>query len=502
MRAMLQGAPTTSKRRRLRPDLSANLKRLLYSPTLAHQPTVRTPRPELVLTQQEPLCQTGAVILPSPGRELAREPVALGLAGPVATARVRCMTVACVSENELVGDMVHLNSASLLMGVSVAEYPTRVASLTPLERAVLDGLVPAEDPADRIRKGIVGWAAISEVKKTNPKTISGHVRYWNVYVSVFCDPEGYDPWVICPTMFELFAGHMYELRAGRRIDKFASAINFVHAAHGLAAVVKGGRYMEAKQAYVKAVISRGGLSCTYRALIPDSGYVNFLGRLAGFEWRREWENCDRAFMILAKQLSWVRAVTLGASIPGDFRVFPQGTNSRGQETYVYKFIIRKTKCGNEEFRPTTQTIPWPSPRDDNGIAEVVMGFVARTLLRNPLICAASVGINPTSAAGKITGWMRDFMPLGELGLPAGAMISSHSARDTGATHARRSLYPPCDWDTVMSWGGWQSQKRCIGYIKPLSSRSAFWKDFYYWLAPDYRLDVGFPREGYAETTPS
>ena len=84
---------------------------------------------------------------------------------------------------------------------------------------------------------------------------------------------------------------------------------------------------------------------------------------------------------------------------------------------------------------------------------------------------ARVGITQTSAAGKITGWMRDFMPLGELGLPEGAMISSHSARDTGATHARRSVNPPCSWDTIMPWGGWLSQQRCTGYLREKLDRT-------------------------------
>ena len=401
-------------------------------------------------------------------------------------------------DDESVGDMVHLDSESLLVGSHAEGPPSRNSTLTPYERAVLSGESPPEDPKNKFRKGVKGWAKISETQNRNPKSIREHVRYWNIFVKIFCDPEGYDPWQMCPTIFELFAGHMFELETVRSIDKFGSAINYVHRAHGLVGVVRGGRYMEAKQAFKNAVLASGRLVCTYRALIPDFGYVNFLGRLAGIEARRDWIQCDRAFLCIAKQLSWVRAVTMGASEPGDFRLMPQGTDARGKMTYSYAFTIRKTKCGNEAFRPTVQVIPWPALSSNNGVAEVVMGFVARTLLRNPKICAESLGITQTSAAGIITGWMREFMPIGELLLPEGAMISSHSARDTGATHAKRSVYPPCDWDTVMSWGGWLSQKRCRGYVKSLTGPSAFWRQFYYWLAPNFHADVTFPRPGWAE----
>ena len=73
---------------------------------------------------------------------------------------------------------------------------------------------------------------------------------------------------------------MFELETVRSIDKFASAINYVYRAHELVGVVRGGRYMEAK-------LASGKISCTYRALLPDFGYINFLGRLACFEARRD-----------------------------------------------------------------------------------------------------------------------------------------------------------------------------------------------------------------------
>ena len=88
-------------------------------------------------------------------------------------------------DDESVGDMVHLDSESLLVGSHAEGPPSRNSTLTPYERAVLSGESPPEDPKNKFRKGVKGWAKISETQNRNPKSIREHVRYWNTLVKIF-----------------------------------------------------------------------------------------------------------------------------------------------------------------------------------------------------------------------------------------------------------------------------------------------------------------------------
>lgn len=427
--------------------------------------------------------------------EKARADEALVTEGPSPALRALAQTSArryTPAHADAIGDTVHLNSTDVAMGLYAESHPVRVSELTQGERAYLDGsVVPHE--RGHIRRGVKGWAHVSTFTARKPRTIKTHVRYWNVYVLSFCDLEGYDPWIANATTWELFAGHMYEEGTVGSIDKFASAINYVHKAFRKPERMIGGRFQEAKEGFRKACTLRKtalGLM-THRALIPDHGMLHLLRGVLRYEEEENWLWVDRGFSIIAKCLTWVRAVSIGASVPGDFCL--------GPDLDRVIITIRKTKCGPEEFVPIQLSIPFPELGDGNEVAAVVMGIVRRTLTRHPRICAASLGLTPSSAAGKMTTWMRELMPMSILMLPPGHFISSHSSRDTGATHARRSIYPSCGWDTVMSWGGWLTELRCKGYIKVIPGPSDFWRQFYYWLSPTFARKYNFfPRVGYAE----
>ena len=400
-------------------------------------------------------------------------------------------------DSEAVGDLVHLETATVAMGRYARDPPSRVAELSAGERMMLDGAGMDALAAGPIRRGVEGWSEVSKHTERQPQTIRDHVRYWNIYVKAFCDLEGYDPWHASATVFELFVGHMYELGGKLSIDRFPSAINYMHKAFGLTVSMEGGRYAEAKKAFKSAaqLRARKAGKTTTRALIPDHAAIHMTNDLVVFEQQGNWVKCDQGFMIFAKLIMWVRAVTLGASEPGDFALGPGGD--------CLLCNICKTKCGNEEFVPTQLSIPFPDPESTNEVAKTVMGFMKRTLLRNPRICASSMGLTRKNAASMLTTWMTDFMPPEVTMLPPGSFISSHSSRDTGATHARISVQPRVDWDTVMSWGGWKSELRAKGYIKSGAQVSEFWRQFYYWLSPSFvkRHSVAFPRQGYAEDAP-
>ena len=64
-----------------------------------------------------------------------------------------------------------MDSESLLFGRHAAVLPSRNAMLTPYERAVLSVEIPSEDPAIYLRKGVKGWAKISETQNRSPKSI-------------------------------------------------------------------------------------------------------------------------------------------------------------------------------------------------------------------------------------------------------------------------------------------------------------------------------------------
>tara|TARA_B110000208_G_scaffold158489_1_gene192707 strand:- start:77 stop:1585 length:1509 start_codon:yes stop_codon:yes gene_type:complete len=404
--------------------------------------------------------------------------------------KVQAMARSGPLRSESVGDMVHLDSSTIPMGRHALAVPVRSASLTAEERLVLDGAAPLSEHGT-IRKGVAGWAKVSTVAaKRNPETIKAHVKAWVIYVREFCDPEGYDPWYTSPTVFELFVGYMYEKNTTGDLARFSAAINYMHQAHNLVAGHIGGRFAEAKSAFVKAQKLRRheAGTLTFRALIPDHAMLHFVSvTIPALEIAEEWAACDQAFIILSKAVTWTRAISMGATLEGDF----------DQTEYHFLVTIRKTKCGNEEFQPIQFSIPFPEEGDGNEIAAMVMGFLSRNLTRNPNICAKSVGITRKSASDKITKWMQHFMPQSLLKLPPGSYISSHSTRDTGATHAKRSLFPSCGWDTIMSWGGWLTEKRCKGYIK-FCQPSLFWGKFYYWLCPAYKRQFHAPRAGYAE----
>jgi hypothetical protein len=388
-----------------------------------------------------------------------------------------------------VGDSHLLDTASISMGTHARIRPVRSSDLTMAERVVLDGQAAIED-AGLPRLGQRGWKEVSKSGARKPKTIRGYVRNWNIYVTKFCDPEGFDPWVTSPTVFELFIGYLYEVGMTGSADRFTSAINYIHKAHDLPPLHDGGRYAEAKVAFAKSMKIRrkGDGTLTYRALIPDYGFIHFLNQLRLWEDGGLYTRCNRSFFIIVKVLTWVRAITMGATEPGDCAL-------AGDH---FLFTVRRTRCGNEEIIPTQMSIPMPGHNDGNDVSAFVMGFLKRTLEREPGICAEVVGIDVDTAAEHITAWMREFMPAAILKLPMGAKISSHSSRDTGATQAKRSvkLVP---WDTIMSWGGWLSEARCKGYIKP-AQPSVFWAKFFYWLAPDYRRDYMNPTPGLWESS--
>ena len=52
-------------------------------------------------------------------------------------------------DDEFIGDMVHLDSESLLVGSHAAGPPSRNSTLTSYERAVLSGESPLEDPTNK-----------------------------------------------------------------------------------------------------------------------------------------------------------------------------------------------------------------------------------------------------------------------------------------------------------------------------------------------------------------
>ena len=114
--------------------------------------------------------------------------------------------------------------------------------------------------------------------KRNSETIKGHVSAWNIYVTELCDPEGYDPWYTSPTVFELFVGYMYEKNTTGDLARFSAAINYMHQAHNLVAGHKGGRFAEAKSAFVTAqkLRRREAETLTFRALIPDHAMLHFV----------------------------------------------------------------------------------------------------------------------------------------------------------------------------------------------------------------------------------
>ena len=213
------------------------------------------------------------------------------------------------------------------------------------------------------------------------------------------------------------------------MDSYFTAINYVRTVHGCAHLYRGGRIARIKADFRNTMQkdrNRQGI-LTYRALLPDHGMVHFFDLIREAEAAEDDVICLRAAMVLVKILTWTRAVSIGAILDGDV-------------VYVGSFLavtIRVTKCGREEFEPTQFTIPWPP--EDNLVATFVMGFIRRTLGRLPEFSARAAGLTKANAPDRLTEWMRVFMPSEVLNLPSGASISSHSSRDTGASHSRCSL---------------------------------------------------------------
>ena len=407
---------------------------------------------------------------------VAIPPRPMGFAASMPTAAVRGIM-----------DSVKLGMGGMKVGLYSRGAPDRIASLNDAELAVLEGEVPTPSQG-RVRRGLAGMRRMAANSSPNMITVAGpYARHWNTWVT-FCDLEQYDPWAFCVTTMEMFAGYMFEKGTVASLDNTISAINYILTVHGCHQLYRGGRITSLKAEYRDTMKqdrnSRGLL--TYRALIPDHGMTGFFARIRAAEAEGDDTSCIRAALILVKMLTWVRAVSLGASQAGDI-------------TFVHGFltvIIRRTKCGGEAFEPTQFSIPWP--KAENTVALFVMTFLQRTLRRHPDLGAGLARITPENAADCITAWMRAFMPAEELNLPAGSYIASHSSRDTGASHSRCSLVPPCSWDGVMSWGGWRNQLRCLGYAKQDTRFSAFWGQFYWWLSPLQPTVTGAPRQGYFE----
>jgi hypothetical protein len=330
--------------------------------------------------------------------------------------------------------------------------------------------------------------SMSSSSSPNAKTVQSHVRLWNRYVVEFCDPEGYDPWVFSVTKMELFAGWVFESGTRATMDAFFSAINYVLTVHDCAELYRGGRVAAVKADFKKTMRrdrnAKGLL--TYRALIPDHGMLQFFEHIRAAETEGNDVLCLRAVLILVKIMTWVRAASMGTVEPEDI-------------TFIQNYLtvtIRSSKCGKEDFEPTQFSIP-PPPKG-NQVATFVMSFIRRSVNRLSEVSAEAAGLTKANAADRMSEWMRAFMPSDVLNLPAGSFISSHSSRETGASHCRCSLDPPLSWDGEMAWGGWANQLRCLGYVKVDTRPSAFWRDFFFWLSPLHQVNFIMPRQGYFE----
>ena len=386
---------------------------------------------------------------------------------------------------EAVSDAIVLQDFVITTGRFAATVPTRTVALSEVELEG-EGLPPLRE--GRVRKGLAGLREIGKFSARKRSTCKQYIGYWNIFVE-FCDTEEYDPWVFSATVFELFAGFMYEEDRCKSLDGYTSAFNYVFRLHHQHPPFRQGRVCEAKIQYKQAcqarINDRGGE--TLRVCYPDRAFFILYEAAAQAELEQAWDTCEWIAVILILTFFWIRASSWGASCPGDVRI------SQGQLI----LILRQVKCGRQHFEPTEMIVPRPPP--GNRAAGFAFGFIERVLRRNPRFSGMDQGITFEKASDVITQWVRALMPRDAVGLPPGSYLASHSSRQTGASHARLSLVPPAPWEWVMNWGGWMSPDRCRGYIKRVSP-SRFWAEFYFFLAGNYSGPaIKFGRTGFDDS---
>ena len=400
-------------------------------------------------------------------------------------------------ESTAIGDSPILDvEIPIAMGRHTRHTPARCC---PLDQVALDHRRDgdAPPPAGRLRLGSVGRAALASFGPRSRKTIHTYLVRWNVFVTEFCDPEGYDPWVFNPTVFELWAGWMYERGGVASVDDWASAFNYVYRAHSLYPPFRDGRIRECKLQFKKAAkarrISEGDV--WMRTDIPSRAIQHLLLLYQTAADASSWETCDQMAAVLMLLLFWVRASTFGHSTPGDISLVP------GWSHPSLVFTLRKVKRGPQAWAPTTMSIPLTPP--SGNAAARVFEIMEETLQRNPRFSGQALGLNFENAAYRMTDWCKLFMPRDAIHLAPGTFIGSQSCRITGATHARVSLNAP--WNVIMTWGGWLSATRCQGYIRALPP-CAYMAALYWFLSPGQSLaaqgilssSVRWPRAGYQE----
>jgi hypothetical protein len=251
--------------------------------------------------------------------------------------------------------------------------------------------------------------------------------------------RSYNPLVASVAKWRLFAGWLFARSRDKDLNVARSAINRFLEDGGVRRQLLGTSVNAVIKRYRELQYLRGGAAERELNRVPCPEIA--LRRLVQIGQVAAGRDLFWVCVILVMLLGWFRADTMAGLQPGDVRFAADGS---------FLVSVRRMK-GRPEFRRRPALIQLP-PAQSPHPRGVIFAVLRRLLGRHPDALAEGLGLafrgqSEAAAAGRITAEFRRLVPAVVLNLPAGAVVSSHSFREMGATTAVKARYSPalaCD----------------------------------------------------------
>ena len=339
-----------------------------------------------------------------------------------------------------------------------------------------------------------------------PATINGYVQKFKLFQD-YCLQANENCWAFSVELAFLFSAYMATRisRTGRPVQSirtYFSALNYFYTKERLGAPWQQGPIKDLNNMFESASKvwrqERGFRVGNLRTEVSGAGIAVVIEQavraMQESKQQPDWHHPAHQqvawlAVFLVMLIFWFQADTIAGYQPGDISFNDLG---------AMNFVVQRLKRGQAHVQPFSKSIPAPTTGRLQQIFAVIRYSVSLKTATGDYIFSSSLwGADPKAVSDKISSAMSEILDYGQLFIPDGSFISSHSWRRTGA-----SAFAACrgDWHLLMRWGMWRAIASAQAYVNLDFLPDPVILEIYPWLfSLSGRTDVPEPMAGYEST---